>query len=126
MIKRPLNSRFSAAVLEGRKITTIRDKAWLVDVPIMLYSWSGAPYRSKQVDVAAIIVSGFWTIQIARMDGDAMRYAYGMESEKALYETEGFDSREDLDAWFRPLLKPGQSVIKHLMRFRLQTQSEVI
>jgi hypothetical protein len=119
MIKRPLNPQFSSAVLEGRKFTTIREKPWPVGVPIMLYNWSGAAYRSKQVDVAAVKVLGFWTIQIAHTDSGKMRYGVGMENEKALWETEGFDSREAMDDWFRKVVKPGQIVTKHLMRFRL-------
>jgi hypothetical protein len=50
-----------------------------------------------------------------------MRYAYGMENNKPLWQTEGFDSAAELDAWFRPLVKPGQPATKHLMRFRLYT-----
>ena len=119
MIKRPLNPQFSSAVIEGRKFTTIREKPWPVGTPIMLYNWSGAAYRSKQIDVAPVIVMGFWTIQIAHMESGDMRYAYGMDCGLALHETEGFDSRAAMDEWFRPLVKPGQSVTKHLMRFRL-------
>ena len=37
-------------------MTTIRDKPWPIGVPIMLYYWSGKPYRSKQVDIAPVIV----------------------------------------------------------------------
>lgn len=123
MIKRPLNPRFNAAVLEGRKITTIRDKPWPVGVPIMLYNWSGAAYRSKQVDVAAIVVMGYWSIELAHAEGWGMRYAYGMESPRSLYETEGFESRDDMDEWFRAVVKPGQKVTKFLMRFRLHRTS---
>lgn len=119
MIKRPLNSRFSSAVLEGRKITTIRENPWPVGKPIMLYNWSGAAYRSKQVDVAAVVVLGFWPIEIARLHDGSMRYAYGMENAKPLHENEGFDSREEMDAWFSAKMKPGQVVTKYLMRFRL-------
>lgn len=119
MIKRPLNTRFSVDVLEGRKITTIRDKLWPVGKPIMLYNWSGAAYRSKQVDVAAVVVLGFWPIQIARTEGGTMRYAYGMESATPLHENEGFDSQEEMDTWFSAKMKPGQMVTKYLMRFRL-------
>jgi hypothetical protein len=119
MIKRPLNPQFSSAVLEGRKFTTIREKPWPVGTPIMLYNWSGAAYRSKQVDVAPVKVLGYWQITIAHTITGAMRYAYGMENEKPLWETEGFTSREAMDEWFRPLVKPGQSVRKYLMRFRL-------
>lgn len=119
MIKRPLNPRFNRAIIEGRKFTTIRDHPWPVGVPIMLYNWSGVAYRSKQIDVAAITVSGYWPIQITQMQDGRMRYAYGMEKNKPLHETEGFDSRAALDDWFRPLVKPGQTIVKNLMRFRL-------
>ena len=120
MIKRPLNPQFSSAVLEGRKFTTIRKNPWPVGVPIMLYNWSGAAYRSKQVDVAPITVMGFWTIKIAHLASDgAMRYAYGMENEKPLYQTEGFGSGDEMDEWFRRLVKPGEIFTATLMRFRL-------
>jgi hypothetical protein len=121
MIRRPLNERFAEKVLAGVKITTIREKPWPVGVPIMLYNWSGAACRSPQVDVAPVVVMGFWTIQIAQMEDGIMRYAYGMENNKPLWQTEGFDSAAELDAWFRPLVNPGKSVTKHLMRFRRYT-----
>lgn len=118
MLKRPLHKRFSAAVREGRKTTTIRNTAWPVGVPIMLYNWSASPYRSPQHDVAAVIVKGFWTIRITR-DGGAMRYECGKESGPALYESEGFESQAEMDDWFRPLLKPGKCYEGHLMNFCL-------
>jgi len=123
MIKRPLNPRFTQAVLEGRKFTTIRENPWPVGVPIMLYNWSGAAYRSPQVDVCPVIVLGFWPITIAQTEAGEMRYAYGMDCGMALHETEGFESRAVMDEWFRPLVKPGQSVTKHLMRFRLANET---
>ena len=85
----------------------------------MIYNWSGAAYRSKQVDVAPIIVMGFWTILITHEKDGSMSYFYGMKNEKPLHETEGFNSREELDDWFRPLVKIGTTVGKTLMRFRL-------
>lgn len=117
MIKRPLNPRFREAVLADGKTTTIRDKPWPVGVPIMLYSWSGAPYRSKQIDVAPVIVKGFWTIRITHLEDGGMLYAYGRVNAQPLHETEGFASRAEMDEWFRPLVKPGQTVEKTLMRF---------
>lgn len=123
MLKRPLNSRFSDAVREGRKFTTIRDKAWPVGVPIMLYNWSGAAYRSKQINVAPVIVQGFWPIEITQLADGSMRYDHGMENKKPLHETEGFESRDEMDSWFRPLVEPGQTVTKRLMRFRLAGSS---
>ena len=117
MIKRPLHPQFREPVLTGKKTTTIREKPWPVGTPIMLYNWTGAPYRSKHRDVAPVKVIGFWTIRIThKPDGD-MIYAYGRECEQPLHETEGFASRKDMDEWFRPLVKPGQTVEKTLMRF---------
>ena len=117
MIKRPLNARFREKVLRDEKTTTIRDKAWPVGVPIMLYNWTGAAYRSKQSDVAAIVVKGFWTIRIThKPDGD-MLYAYGRVNPQPIHETEGCASRAEMDAWFRPLVKPGTTIFKTLMLF---------
>lgn len=118
MIKRPLNSRFREQVLADKKTTTIRDKVWPLGVPIMLYNWSGAAYRSKQIDVAPVRVVGFWTIRIAHGEDGLMDYYSGKESGPALYESEGFESREEMDAWFRPLVKRGQTIEKTLMLFR--------
>jgi len=117
MLKRPLNPRFRDAVLRDVKTTTIRDKAWPVGVPVMLYNWSGAAYRSKQTDVAPVVVKGFWTILITHNPGGVMVYECGKESGPALHETEGFASREEMDDWFRPLVKPGTGVKKTLMLF---------
>jgi len=122
MLKRPLDPRFADAVLAGRKFTTIREKPWPVGSPIMLYHWAGAAYRSKHVDVAPIIVQGFWSIYISHLADGSMRYVYGMEHAKPLHETEGFDSRAAMAAWFRPLVKSGQTVTRTLMRFRLAKQ----
>ena len=85
----------------------------------MLYNWSGAAYRSKHVDVAPVIVSGFWTIRIARLEDGRMRYEYGMKNATPIHETEGFENRKAMDDWFRPLVKPGQTVEKTMMRFSL-------
>lgn len=121
MIKRPLNARFHDPVLEETKITTIRDKPWPVGVPIMLYNWSGLPYRSKQVDVCAVVVLGFWPIVIVHQLDSKMLYGCGMENARPLWETEGFESQEDMDEWFRKVVKKGDTVFKHLMRFKLHT-----
>ena len=119
MIKRPLNSQFSQAVLEGRKVTTIRDNAWPVGVPIMLYNWSGAAYRTPQLDVCPVEVERVGSIHIAHDQDGNMTYAYpyGFNG-VALHQTEGFASREELDNWFRPLVKRGQTITKALMNFR--------
>lgn len=120
MIKRPLNSRFTAAINEGRKISTIRDKPWPVGVPIMLYNWSGLPYRSKQSDVAAIIVHDTQPIMICRSETGFITVR--SEHDVCLpnvWQCEGFSDKNDFDAWFRPLVKPCGWITKHLMLFRL-------
>jgi hypothetical protein len=121
-----LNACFSDAVREGRKTTTIRDGIWPVGVPIMLYNWSGSPYRSPQIDVAAVITEGFCTVWITHRDDGGMIYAYGRCNDKPLHETEGFTSRADMDEWFRLVVKQGQTVEKHIMLFRLATDAELL
>lgn len=115
MIRRPLDPRFNEAVLEGRKCTTIRDHAWPIGVPIMFYNWRGLPYRSKQTDVAPIMVQDVWPMRIRHELGGGMHY-----TRFHLWETEGFSSPEEMDAWFRPAILRGTQVRKHLMRFTLQ------
>ncbi len=117
MIKRPIDPRFADAVRTGRKFTTIRAKPWPVGVPIMLYHWAGKPYRSKQVDVAVVIVKGFWSIRIAQSATGEMAYDHGMQNPKPIHETEGFESQAEMDAWFRKLVKPCSSIGSALMRF---------
>lgn len=117
MLKRPLNPQFREPVLADQKTTTIRDRPWPVGVPIMLYSWSGAPYRSKHVDIAPVIVKGFWTIRITQDPDGSMGYDCGRESGRPIHEAEGFRNRDEMDEWFRRLVKPGQTVEKTLMRF---------
>ena len=86
----------------------------------MLYNWSGAAYRSKQVDVAAVIVEAAHEISMWEQSGTyKIRPAEEINLGKPLWQCEGFASREDMDAWFREVVKPGQVVTKHLMRFRL-------
>ena len=125
MIKRPLNSRFSDAVREGRKITTIRDNPWPVGKQVMLYNWSGAAYRSKQNDVAAVTVLATSPVTISRV-GDAMTYTIKYEWPIGpLWKTEGFDSQEDMDSWFRAKTKPGQAIDKTLMRFMANARADL-
>jgi hypothetical protein len=117
MLKRSLNPRFRDPVLRGEKTTTIRDNAWPLGVPIMLYNWSGAAYRSKQSDVAPVMVKGYWTILITHNPDGTMVYECGKESGPALWQSEGFLSQSEMDDWFRPLVPRGTGVSKTLMRF---------
>lgn len=131
MIKRPLNPQFSSAVLEGRKFTTIREKPWPIGKPIMLYNWSGAAYRSKQIDVAPVVVDETGEINITHRSDGGVIYAGRLiamiiyNDGTRLHSAEGFDSRQAMDDWFRSVVKPGQTVTKHLMRFRLLNSSTV-
>jgi hypothetical protein len=117
MLKRPLHTQFREPVLRDVKTTTIRDKAWPVCVPIMLYNWSGAPYRSKQIDVAVVVVSEVKPIKITHCEDGEMRFSRARSRDEWLFETEGFATADELHAWFRPLVKRGDSVEKHLMLF---------
>lgn len=123
MIKRPLNIRFRQAVLDGRKVTTIRDNPWPIGQPIMLYSWSGAAYRSKQDNLCAVMVDKTFPITIRREDNGQMTYwiigGFG-DFPAPLWQCEGFDSPEDMDSWFSSKMKPGDSTEKALMIFRLE------
>lgn len=129
MIKRPLHRRFTEAVISDRKIPPIRETPWPVGVPIMLYRWAGAPYRSKHVDVAVIEVVKSRQIEIRHsVDGQVEYAGVGlcgtvnpifliMSYPHTLWSAEGFDSQEDMDAWFRAVVKPGQTNNRHWMQF---------
>lgn len=120
MIKRPLDPQFVQAVRDGNKTTTIRANAWPIGVPIMLYHWSGVAYRSKHANVQPIIVD--WTIPffITRdIKGELIYSTYvsvGADHD-TLWKTEGFVNRDAMDDWFRPLVKPGETITQHLMKF---------
>ena len=119
MIKRPLNAKFSDKAKFGIKITTIRSKPWPVGRPIMLYNWSDKPYRSPQIDVCAVEVVETSPILITRDAAGEMSYCMIEPLPFPLWQCEGFDSQDDMDAWFSAKIKPGQSIEKHLMRFQL-------
>jgi hypothetical protein len=121
MIKRPLDQRFRDAVLEGRKITTMRVKPWPVGKPIVLYHWTGAAYRSKHVDIAVIEVLQTDRVVIRRdLDGH-LSYRRGgiFELPRPLWFYEGFAAQADMDEWFGPLLKKDPLITRHLMLFRV-------
>jgi hypothetical protein len=105
-------------VLADKKTTTIRDKAWPIGVPIMLFEWSGRAYRSKQIDVSPVIALDCWKIYITHKEDGGMIYASGRVTTDLIHETEGFVSRADMDEWFRPLVKPGKTIKQTLMLFR--------
>ncbi|NBU23858.1 MAG: hypothetical protein EBS38_08170 [Actinobacteria bacterium] len=126
MIRRPLNEQFADKVFAGIKTTTIRDNPWPAGKPIMLFRWEGKPYRSKQVEIAPVIVEetepiGLWLdYKSGRLD-----HSDPMGLGRPLWQCEGFNSFDEMDAWFRCKMLPGQTVTKALMRFRLATPDEV-
>jgi hypothetical protein len=119
MIKRPINPRFNEAILSGCKLTTIRDSFWRTDVPIMLYNWSAAAYRSKQIDVAPIIVESVQPLEIVMPDFGEPSYYPRIIDGRPLWSCEGFKDQDDMDSWFYKVVKTGQTANKFLMRFRL-------
>jgi hypothetical protein len=124
MIRRPLNERFADKVLAGIKTTTIRDNPWPVGKPIMLFRWEGKPYRSKQVNIAPVVVELAFSIVIRRDYIDHVTYLpAGLvpDGKRWLWQTEGFDSQEDMDTWFCHVVPVQGSAFKSLMRFRLWT-----
>lgn len=125
MLKRPLHKRFSVAVREGRKTTTIRNTPWPVGVPIMLYNWSASPYRSPQHDVAAVVVAKTSPITIEHLPSGQLLYTYdGLREGAALWWTEGFEDGHDIDDWFSPLVKRGKTYEGHLMTFSLANDKD--
>lgn len=122
MIRRPLNPRFEQPVLDGIKTTTIREKPWPIGKPIMLFRWQGLPYRSKQADIAPVVVEETRDIIIERWPGGGLGIGLYVPLPDApqLWETEGFESQEDMTAWFRNAI-PENVFAKRMaiMRFRL-------
>jgi hypothetical protein len=86
----------------------------------MLYNWSGAAYRSKQIDVAAIIVEEVQPIEIVMPEfGEPAYYPLKLDCGCPLWISEGFASQDDMDSWFYKVVKTGQEATKSLMKFRL-------
>jgi hypothetical protein len=120
MIKRPLDRRFRNKIEDLVKETTIRDKPWPQGVPIMLYHWTGLPYRSKQENFLAVVVDEARPIHITRTVLGMGYWEHGTDDFiEGLWKTEGFESQAEMDDWFRRLVKPGEVATKWLMRFRL-------
>ena len=122
MHRRSFHPRFRDPILQGIKTTTIRDKPWPIGVPIMAFSWTGKPYRSKQQDIAAVVVEATETVRLTRNAlGNIMTTPCvpRLCESSQLWECEGFDSFDAFCDWFRPLIKPGQTLTKTLHRFHV-------
>jgi hypothetical protein len=124
MIRRPLNERFAGKVLAGVKTTTIRDNPWPIGKPIMLFCWEDKPYRSKQVNIAPVVVEAVTEIDLSLCANGKFNYCYestDFKLDRPVWHHEGFRSFGEMDAWFRAEMLPGQVYTKALMRFRLWT-----
>lgn len=118
MIKRPLHFQFRDAVLEDRKITTIRRTPWPVGVPIMLYNWAGRAYRSKQINVAAVVVEEVMPIEIHLPEFCHIHFSIRRVAGRPLWSCEGFRDQDAMDSWFLGELCPGDRETRYLMRFK--------
>ena len=121
MRKRPLDPSFNQKVLDKIKISTIRDKAWPLNTPFMLYNWSGKPYRSKQVDVAAVEVTASNPLVVTHNKDGSITFLFqnAFRLPRPLFECEGFESKEAMDDWFRKVIPKGRRGGKYLMQFKL-------
>ncbi len=125
MTKRPLDTGFRSAVVALIKIATMRKNPWPIGVPIMLYSWAGKPYRSKHDDLIPVIAESATKVKIQRV-GDSIAYQVPEQLlPRPLWQCEGFDSQELMDAWFLKLVAPGKSIERYLMIFRPLTETEL-
>lgn len=118
MLKRPLNSRFAHKVLAGVKVCTIRDNPWPLGVPLMLYQWSGAPYRSKHRDLAVVKVHTIEQITISHL-ASGIVISGAIHLSTPLWKREGFDNPAEMDAWFSAKIPKGRAHRCHLMHFKL-------
>jgi hypothetical protein len=122
MHRRSLNIRFKDKALAGIKTTTIRDKVWPIGVPIMLFHWADKPYRSKQIEIAPIIVTAATPIDISLGDfSDCLIFSHIIGLDRPLWQCEGFNGPLDMNDWFLPKIKPRTTVTKFLHRFQLYT-----
>lgn len=88
----------------------------------MLYNWTGKPYRSKQKDVCPVIVEETMEIKLSRStQGNIFETPSVIHlcKGKLLYQSEGFDCIDDFHDWFRPLIKPCETIERSLIQFRL-------
>lgn len=85
----------------------------------MLYNWEGKPYRSKHIDVVAVVPIAWWPIDLIHLRNGSMQFKHGMENDKPLYEIEGFENQEEMDQWFRKEVKREYMSCRNLIRFRL-------
>ena len=85
----------------------------------MLYNWSGAAYRSKHVDVAAIEVEEVLEIVVTHDRDGGIVFSRAQIDGIPIHQTEGFDDAGQMHEWFSKSVPNGKTVELSLMRFRL-------
>lgn len=109
-------------VLADKKTTTIRASAWPIMKPIMLFSWSGKPYRSPQVIVCPIVVTAVERLDVQKSVLGMGYWRPGTdEYREGLWKSEGFYSQNEMDAWFMDSLKKFATYPMWMMTFRKMT-----
>jgi hypothetical protein len=85
----------------------------------MLYNWSGAAYRSKQVDVAAIEVEEVLEIVVTHDRDGGIVFSRDKIDGVPIHKTEGFADAGQMQEWFAKAVPKGSTADLSLMRFRL-------
>lgn len=85
----------------------------------MLYNWSGAAYRSAQIDVAEIEVEEVLELEVTHDPDGGVVFSRAHIDGKPIHQSEGFADAGQMQAWFSKVVKVGESASLHLMRFRL-------
>jgi hypothetical protein len=85
----------------------------------MLYNWSGAAYRSKQIDVAAIEVEEVLEMVVTHDEDGGVVFSRDKIDGIPIHQTEGFDDAGQMQDWFAKAVPKGKTVELSLMRFRL-------
>lgn len=85
----------------------------------MLYNWSGAAYRSKQVDVAAVEVEEVLEMIVTHDRDGGIVFGRDKIDGIPIHKTEGFDDVAQMQEWFAKVVPVGKTVELALMRFRL-------
>lgn len=85
----------------------------------MLYNWSGAPYRSKHIDVAVIEVEEVLEMIVTHDPDGGIIFGRDNIDGIPIHRTEGFDDAVQMQEWFGKKVPRGKVVELALMRFRL-------
>lgn len=85
----------------------------------MLYNWTGAAYRSKQKDVAAIEVKEVLEMIVTHDKDGGIVFSRDKIDGIPIHQTEGFEDAGQMQEWFMKAVPKGKTVELALMRFHL-------